>query len=116
MTIHQGLHRRERLLVEGRDPAREGGNKRVEIGVGYGAVDEAVPLRPRGTEIVAAEQNLERAGTAQKRGKPFDGAPAGNDADRDFGLAEKCALEARETQITCQHELVPPIGKAETRP
>lgn len=84
----------------------QSGNKHVEIGVGYGAVDEAVPLRCRGIEIVAAEQNLQRAGTAQKRGKPFDGAPAGNDADRDFGLAEECALEARETQITCQHELI----------
>ena len=39
-------------------------------------------------------------------GKPFDGAPDGNDADGDFGLAEECALEACETQITCQHELI----------
>src|SRR5262249_54103372 len=73
---------------EGGDPACEPIDERPELVRRQGPVDVAVPLGELGVEVLAAQDDLERAGASDEAREPLRAAPAREDAHRHLGLTE----------------------------
>src|SRR5439155_19933647 len=75
--VNEILRRRDGTPVEGGDPARERVDEAVEFRVRQCPVDVSVSLRGVAVEIVRAENDFERAATADQVRKAFRTAAAG---------------------------------------
>ena len=63
-------------------------------------------------EILAAEHDFERPAPAHEAWEALGAAPAGEDADRDLGLAEDRPPDRPEPEIEREHELASPAAGA----
>ena len=76
-----------------------------ELRAGERAVDPPVRGGGGGVEVVAAEDDLERAGAAGEATEPLRAAAARDDAEGDLGLGEDRALDGREPEVEAEREL-----------
>jgi hypothetical protein len=95
----------EGLLVERDDAPDEVVDKAVEFGVRDCAIDPTLALRRIGIEIVLAEDDLERASSADQDRESLKGTASGDQPRVDFGLAKDRLLAAREAEVEAQREL-----------
>src|SRR5467141_3021865 len=91
--------------VEGGDPARERVDEAVQFGVWKCPVDVSVSFRGVAVEIVRAENDLERAATADQMWEAFRAAAAGMHSHPDFRLAQSRVLARREAHVAGEDEL-----------
>ena len=56
-------------------------------------------------DVPAPEHHLERSGPPDERGQPLRAATAGDDAERDLGLAEDGSVDVGEAHVHGRHEL-----------
>src|SRR5271170_4054298 len=76
--VDEALSLSDRPFVELGDPGRERFYKRIEIGVGQGAIDVAVGLSLVCSNVFRAQEHLEGAVSADESGQPGHGAAAGD--------------------------------------
>src|SRR5882762_1741767 len=91
--------------VEGGDPACERVDEAVQFGVWKCPVDVSVSFRGVAVEIVRAENDLERAATADQMWEAFRAAAAGMHSHPDFGLAQSRVLARREAHVAGEDKL-----------
>ena len=65
-VVEHALGRSDRVGEERRDAPREAGHERVQVGVGQGPVDPAVPFGLFGVEVVRAEDRLHDPAPSQQ--------------------------------------------------
>lgn len=91
-------------LVEGRDTPGETVHELLKFGVRHDAVDVAVLGGERCGDVIAAQEDLERATPADEAGQPGHWTTAGDRADADLELSED-RLVRGETDIGGEDEL-----------
>src|SRR5215472_7872147 len=90
--------------IEGGNSARERIDEAVQLGVWKRPVDVSVSFRGVAVEVVRAENDFERAATADQMWEAL-GAAAARNSHADFGLAESRVFARRETHVTGEDEL-----------
>src|SRR5438132_13972755 len=86
--VNEILRRRDSTPVEGGDPARERVDEAVEFRVRKCPVDVSVSFRGVAVEVVRAENDFERAATADQEWEAFGTAAARVPSHPHFGLAQ----------------------------
>src|SRR6185295_7312662 len=84
---------------EGGNAAVEAGHDLVQVGVGQGPVDPAVPFGCLGVEVVRAEDGFHGAAAPEQAGQVLDAAGAGGRADAGLELSQDGVLPGSEPHV-----------------
>jgi hypothetical protein len=103
--INQILCRGDRRSIEGGDPTREDIDKAVQLRVRECPVDVSVSFRGIAVEVVRAEDDFERAATADQQREALRAAAAGIHSHPDLGLAQSRVFARREAHVAGEDEL-----------
>src|SRR5205823_6147679 len=103
--VEEILRRHNSTPVEGGDPARERVDEAVQLRVRKSPVDVSISFRGVAVEVVRAENDLERAATADQMWEAFRAAAAGMQSHPDFRLAQSRVLARREAHVAGDDEL-----------
>src|SRR5260370_4659827 len=103
--VNEILRRGDGTPIEGGDPARERVDEAVQFRLGKCPVDISVSFRSVAVEVVRAENDFERAATADQMWEAFRTAAARMQSHPDFGLAQSRVLARREAHVAGEDEL-----------
>src|ERR1700757_433600 len=99
------LRRRDSTPIEGGDPTCHRVDEAVQLRVRKSPVDVSISFRGVAVEIIRAENDLERAATADQMWESFRAATAGMQSHPDFRVAQSRVLARREAHVAGEDEL-----------
>src|SRR5216684_6695259 len=110
--VDQALDVGDGPLVEPGDAPGQRVHEVVQLGVGHRAVDVAIALRQVAGDVLAAEQNFQRAAAPDQAWQAGHRSAAGYQRRTYLPLRQNCLLCACETHVTRERQLAADAGCA----
>src|ERR1700735_776452 len=103
--VNEMLCRNESAPIEGSDPACEGIDEAVQLGVRKGPVHIAISFRCVAIEVVGTQNDFERPPTSHQVRKALCASAARMQADSEFRVTELRVLTRGEAHVAGKNEL-----------